>query len=359
MKFKVGDKVNFLNESGGGVITKIIDSRMVNVEVEGGFEMPVLTSELILDYRAKEIEDIEKEYSLDRPAKAISSTENIEENEPERITEINPYFQVKEEKGIYLVYEPLDQQWILTGDIDIYIVNNTGYDILYSLFFEENGTLKGIDYGSVPPDSKINIDTIDRDDLENRTKGYLQILFHTDEPEKLFMPLHSRINVKTGRFYKEGSYVSNTLTGGKAIIVNISPESALETVDDNILKEKFGNRAAKAKAETIREIPVIEKHKISDREAVVDLHIGELIDNITGLSGKDMLEIQMNYFKKALESAILNDYEKVTFIHGVGNGVLKNAIIKEIDDYEGLEGRMASITKFGVGAIDIYIKPKE
>ena len=147
MKFKVGDKVNFLNESGGGVITKIIDSRMVNVEVEGGFEMPVLTSELILDYRAKEIEDIEKEYSLGNSKDISQPAEKVEDSEPDRVTEINPYFQVKEEKGVYLVYEPLDQQWILTGDIDIFIVNNTKYDILYSLFFEEKGDLKGVDYG--------------------------------------------------------------------------------------------------------------------------------------------------------------------------------------------------------------------
>ena len=358
MKFKVGDKVNFLNENGGGVITKIIDSKMVKVEIDDGFEMPVLMSELILDFRAKELDDVEKEYSHVFPSAQTVEKEE-EDNEPERISEISPYFSVKEDKGIYLVYEPLEQQWLLTGELDLFIVNNTKYDILYSLFLEQDGDVKGIDYGSVPPDSKVNIETIDRDELENWTKGYLQVLFHTDEPEKIYMPLHSRINVKTGRFYKEGSYISNTLVGGKAIIVNISPEAALEAVSDNVLIEKQGFRTKNKKAEEVKETPLIQKHKIADREAVVDLHIGELVDNITGLSGRDMLDIQMKYFKKALESAIVNDYEKVTFIHGVGNGVLKNEIIREIDNYEGIEGRMASITKFGVGAIDIHIKMKE
>ena len=35
--FKIGDKVNFLSTVGGGKVTKIIDSRMVMVEIEGGF----------------------------------------------------------------------------------------------------------------------------------------------------------------------------------------------------------------------------------------------------------------------------------------------------------------------------------
>ena len=67
----------------------------------------------------------------------------------------------------------------------------------------------------------------------------------------------------------------------------------------------------------------------------------------------------LEYFKKAFHSAITNDYTKVTFIHGVGNGVLKSAIIKELEDYEGIENRMASISKFGVGAIDILIKDND
>ena len=51
--FKIGDRVNFLNNVGGGIVTKIIDSRMVMVEVEDGFELPTLISELVLDVRSQ------------------------------------------------------------------------------------------------------------------------------------------------------------------------------------------------------------------------------------------------------------------------------------------------------------------
>ena len=43
----VGDKVKFLNASGGGVVAKLIDSRTVSVLIEDGFEIPTLISELI------------------------------------------------------------------------------------------------------------------------------------------------------------------------------------------------------------------------------------------------------------------------------------------------------------------------
>jgi dsDNA-specific endonuclease/ATPase MutS2 len=77
------------------------------------------------------------------------------------------------------------------------------------------------------------------------------------------------------------------------------------------------------------------------------------------MSSNDIFRTQINYFKKMLESAITNEYDKVTFIHGVGNGVLKNAIIEELKHYDNTSNRMASIMKFGVGAIDVMIKEKE
>ena len=52
-KFKSGDKVNFLNQKGGGVVRKIIDTRMAEVEIEDGFCIPVLMSELVMDFRAQ------------------------------------------------------------------------------------------------------------------------------------------------------------------------------------------------------------------------------------------------------------------------------------------------------------------
>ena len=47
MNLKTGDKVKFLDATGGGIVRKIIDSRMVLVAVEGGFEIPTLGSKLL------------------------------------------------------------------------------------------------------------------------------------------------------------------------------------------------------------------------------------------------------------------------------------------------------------------------
>ncbi|MCB2208406.1 MAG: DUF2027 domain-containing protein [Bacteroidetes bacterium] len=354
MRFKIGDKVNFLNERGGGTVMGIIDNKLVKLKTHDGFEMPVLSADLILDYRSMPDEEF---------AEPIKKTETFkipeqEIEEPERISEINPWGAIKEEKGLYFAFEPHEQQWILTGDMDIILINNTSYDILYSLFFENDNMMEGVDYGSLPADSKIVLDTISRDEIEKWLKGFIQVLFHRDLPDKLYQPLHIDIDIKPARFFKEGNYLTNTMLQGKALILTLSLQSALAVVSKSDYQKKF-NQSNEAKAtEPAKEKPFISKHRISLNEAVVDLHIGEIVENIAGLTSHDMLSLQLAYFKKALQSAISNDYNKVTFIHGVGNGVLKTAIVKELEDYEGIENRMASISKFGVGAIDILIKDK-
>lgn len=359
MRFKVGDKVNFLNESGGGTIVKIIDSKLVHVETTDGFELPVLSSDLIIDQRSVESEATENLFSFKAPSKQEVIKSEIEEQEVSNISEINPWGNVREEKGIYLAFEPHEQQWLLTGDLDVYLINNTSNDILYSLFFEIEDSLEGIDFSSVPPDSKILISTISRDELENWAKGYIQILFHNDLPNKIYYPLHSSIDLKVNRFFKEGSYRSNSLLQNKVLIINIINEVLLETVSGTDSEKKFGSKAKASVAEAVKEKPLIEKHRNGMGEAIVDLHIAELVDNISGMNSRDMLLYQKDYFKKTLDSAIAAEYAKVTYIHGVGNGVLKNEIMKELENYDNTKNQMASISKFGVGALDIKIEYTE
>ncbi len=60
-----GDKIRFLNEEGGGIITSIISSDEIQVETEDGFTMVYSRKDLVLDRRSKDYgyisDDIVKE----------------------------------------------------------------------------------------------------------------------------------------------------------------------------------------------------------------------------------------------------------------------------------------------------------
>jgi len=352
MKFKVGDKVKFIDEMGGGVVTKLIDTKLVKIKTDDGFEMPVITTNLMPDYRSMQEES-------PSPYMSPPVSTPVVEDEPEFVSEINPWGKIKEENGVYIAFEPHEQQWILTGDMDVILLNNTPYELLYNLFLEREGSMQGVDFNSVPANSKIVIETISREEIDLWTSGYLQLLFHSDTPDKIYLPVHSVIDIKTSRFFKEGSYRSNSMLNNKAIIVTVITQNAMSIVSNSEAERKSEPVIEQRKTQVIKKKQLIDEYKKAQGEAEIDLHIAELVDNILGMSSLDMLKLQVDTFKKVLENAIINDYHKVTFIHGVGNGVLKNAIIKEIEDYEGIENRMASISKFGVGAIDVIIKIKE
>ncbi len=90
---------------------------------------------------------------------------------------------------------------------------------------------------------------------------------------------------------------------------------------------------------------------------VVDLHIGELVDNINGLSNADMLNLQVDEFARVMDENLRNKGQKIVFIHGKGEGVLRNAIMKELNHrYKGHDVQDASFREYGFGATQVTIR---
>ncbi len=360
-EFKIGDKVNFLSTVGGGKVTKIIDSRMVMVEIEGGFEIPTLITDLVLDYRSMPAQN-KQQQTVDTVQKEMQGKLLLEQEQAEAARKggLRRFAKEAEKEGVYLAFVPHEQQWLLTGPLDVVLVNHTPFEMLYTFTIKEEDKFVNVDYGQIDKYAKIVIETISRDDLEYWLNGVVQALLTTETSDCVLLPLNAPFALRVGRFLKEGSYVPSGVLGEKSVMICLSELIALKHGDGDftkIMKEGIGSQAT-AKNLVKPEAP-IDKHKTALGEAVVDLHIGELVNNILGLSSHDMFKIQTDYFKRMLDSAIAADYTKVTFIHGVGNGVLKNAIIEELKNYKNTENRMASIAKFGVGAIDVLITEKE
>ena len=360
-EFKIGDKVNFLSTVGGGKVTKIIDSRMVMVEVEDGFEIPTLITDLVLDYRTMPVLTKQQE-TVDKVQKEVQGKQLLAQQQVEEARKggLRRFAKEAEKEGVYMAFVPHEQQWLLTGPLDVVLVNHTPYEMLYTFTIKEENKFTNVDFGQVGQYEKIVIETISRDDLEYWLNGVVQAIFTAEIFDCVLLPLNTPFSLRPGRFYKEGSYLHSGILGEKSVMICLSELIALKHGDSDftkIMKEGVGSQPP-AKTLVKQEAP-IDKHKVAPGEAIVDLHIGELVDNILGMSSREMFKIQTDYFKKMLDSAISADYSKVTFIHGVGNGVLKNAIIDALKDYKNTENHMASIAKFGVGAIDVIISEKK
>lgn len=353
MKFKVGDKVKFLNETGGGVVSRIVSGSLVYVATEDGFELPTSTGDII---RMETETKAEKMFSEDFN---VDLNKTIEERSHEPIAGASARVRsgAEESPGFFLAFIPSDQQWFITGNLEVSLINHTRQDIVYNLLLlDDEGQYFSFDYGSVEAGSSVEIENIDREGLPGWTDGIVQILVHSEE--KAYMPLQTSFHIKANKFSSEGSYQESGLINKKAIIYRLADFKSLKNIPGKhesiqIEEEPVVIEAREQKKETL-----IGKHAVGPHAAVVDLHIGEIVDNIAGLSSHDMFLLQLNYFVKTLESAMLHNFRKVTYIHGIGNGILKNAIVKKLKEYEGLEDKSASLAEYGQGAIDVLIHKK-
>lgn len=87
----------------------------------------------------------------------------------------------------------------------------------------------------------------------------------------------------------------------------------------------------------------------------VDLHIHQLVPRTKGLSNYEMLNIQVDEAKRQLEFAMSKRIQRVVFIHGIGEGVLRSELEFLFGRYDNLEYYDADYQKYGRGATEVYI----
>lgn len=87
----------------------------------------------------------------------------------------------------------------------------------------------------------------------------------------------------------------------------------------------------------------------------VDLHLHKLIDNERGMSNFDKLNLQLDTARRQLEFAIKKRIQKVVFIHGIGEGVLKMELETLFSRYDNIKYYDADYKKYGLGATEVYI----
>ena len=68
-----------------------------------------------------------------------------------------------------------------------------------------------------------------------------------------------------------------------------------------------------------------------------------------------MLNLQLETAKRQLEFAIRKRIQKVVFIHGVGEGVLKEELKYLFNRYDNVAFYDAEYKKYGLGATEVYI----
>lgn len=100
----------------------------------------------------------------------------------------------------------------------------------------------------------------------------------------------------------------------------------------------------------------VKSKKRTSPQMEVDLHIHQLVSNTRNMDNFEMLNFQLETARRKIAFAITKKIQKIVFIHGVGEGVLKYELIRVLKEYEGrLKFYDADYQKYGLGATEVYI----
>ncbi|WP_204345892.1 Smr/MutS family protein [Psychroserpens algicola] len=129
----------------------------------------------------------------------------------------------------------------------------------------------------------------------------------------------------------------------KSFSSNVFMNTDLNTVISE--KEQFQKRKSVKVKPKERNLPAME----------VDLHIHQITTSNKYMNNYDMLNLQLDTARHKLEFAIKKRIQKVVFIHGVGEGVLKAELEYLFGRYDNVKFYPADYQKYGLGATEVYI----
>lgn len=371
MNVKPGDRVKFLNDVGGGIVKKV-NGNIAEVESEEGFVIPVLLSELVVDENLSfdikvqpkeslpelnasddniysEIEDV---FDVHKFRRNYNQNKAQQEAEPqkEKHTNVSAEDVLKTFLGIVQVRNKKN----IVEHIDIYLINDCNFKLLYNFVSEKHNTVQHVDAGIMHEDSKLKVGSYLITEISGLTRFELQFIpFKTTNYVKQ-EPQTYKLEVNAKKWLQDKSFVETDFFDFPAIIEEVRQLSFEEKVEK--IQEKELKKVIKEKGKVDQSVIQKKKIELEDTLVEVDLHIEELIDDHRNLSNAEILEIQLSRFEIALETAIKGHTKRIVFIHGVGNGKLKFELRKLLDGkYKKYRYQDASFKEYGFGATMVMV----
>lgn len=344
---QVGDTVRYLNAVGGGTIVRI-DGNMAYVD-DDGFETPVLLRECVVVASA----------SAPKPQtekKAVAPTLVPEQPKAPKTEEIEET-ETGDTLNIVLAYEPAEIKHLNTTTYDAYLVNDSNYYLYFTYLTRADGDGWVTRHaGIIEPNTQLLLCEVTHQDLPSMDRVAIQyVAFKRDKEFALKAPVAVEYRLDTTKFFKlhcfHNSVYFDTPVIAIDIVKNDIPLRSM-IIDSRGLEDAMNaKKNFKNENKKTQSTPSLRPQTI-----VVDLHIHELLDNTNGLSNSDMLNVQLREFNRVITDNLKFKGQKIVFIHGKGEGVLRQALLQELKKkYPRCQAQDASFREYGFGATQITI----
>lgn len=324
----IGDKVRLVHEKEEGIVYRFLTGNVVEVEIEDGFRIQVLQKELVL------ISPLEGERLLRNEKK-------------EKVPALVQSRSVAafSQKGIFLSFIPVNDR-----ELTVQLINNTDWVLPFIAYKEQEGVQTGLAAGTLEPRTNRKLTEVLMKEFEQWPTFDIQALYFKEGKGEIKLPFQKRMKCRAQSFYKrkqvtpvlnKEGYVYQLDEEGTVLPVATAPLSAAE------IRERM------LSPQETQHTPV----KLEKPQPIIDLHIEMLNKDHGSMAKAEKLELQLKTFEQKLENAIAAGLDEITFIHGAGNGVLRDMLHRRLGKHQHVQYfKDAQKEKFGYGATLIKIK---
>ncbi|MDO4216257.1 MAG: DUF2027 domain-containing protein [Bacteroidales bacterium] len=367
---KIGDKVRFVSEVGGGIVSGFQgkNNEYVLVQDQDGFDIPMLQKDVVVidtdDYNIAKVDTMGFKKKQNKPAAPVAE-------EPVDIADKPITFKAKplerregERLNAHLGFVPQNLKEITSTKFDAYLVNDCNYYFSYVYACAEGNSWRVRQQGEIEPNTKLFLEEFDRSSLNDIERVSIQLIAYKKEKNYLLKPVTDvQIRVDVVKFYKLHTFQPSIFFEDPALVYDIIRDDKpvrqvfvqAQDIQEALLKKNDKPQQQPARNEVQKSLG---GHGLVKKGIIeVDLHIGSLLDDTTGMDNKDMLEHQLKAFKETMDAYRKRTGTKIVFIHGKGDGVLRQSLLRELKaKYKGCVWQDASFKEYGFGATMVIIK---
>lgn len=358
----IGDTVRYLNATGGGKIVRI-SGQLAYVD-EDGFETPVLLRECVVVARAGQPEPRRDMLQSPRVAKVQT------DSEPETASPVRPEPEPEEDiveteggdvLNVVLGFEATDLKNLSRSSFEAYLVNDSNYMLDYAVMTraDHDGKWTLRHRGTAEPNMQVFAFEFGSADLPAMDRIAVQLIAcKTGDRQFALKPaIQIEQSIDTTRFARLHCFTRNEYFDNPVIALDVVRDDRVARaakVDPQDLKQAMTEK--RRIDHPVQRKPQPQRSKAGD-VVETDLHATELFDNLNGLTNAEILNAQIDRFRAVMDKHLRTPGVKLIFIHGKGNGVLRDALMKELNHrYRGHEVQDASFREYGFGATQVTIR---
>lgn len=329
MKFSIGDKIILKRTGEEGIVHAFINEQILEVEVNGT-RFPVYADEIdhpYLEWFTNKVKPKNKSLPEQLPV------------EKEKLRK------PRLAKGVYLSFLPvfrMDDFEDVVDHVKVYLLNELPIQVQFSYDVRLQNQSEFKHEGRLHAFGDLYLHNIPFTDMSAQPRFHWRL---EDTSNKDMAPAEDVLRIRPARLFE---HINDVLYNG-------------EPMFSYLLLSEFAPKKEEEKQEKYMLPPPRPKFiKLSDLaehmggpKYEIDLHIEKLVPSRRGLSNADIMKIQLDTLHKYLQLAIVHRQDRMVVIHGVGEGVLRDAVHKALRGHK--EVKRYELVYHG-GATEVFFK---